>query len=201
MSAAATSPIPTVIALADRRIDAEGAATERFSLEAVESVAAALDALFAMEHAVALVSSAACGADLIALEVAGRKGLRRRIVLPSAPKEFLRTSVIDRSGGWGSSFANIIDEVRGKGDLVIVIPPPDRNDPYHFASEAIIAEACRTATELGPRTRKVAVVVWEGQPRHGSDVTEYFRRTALAKGLELREILTLPRAEPGPSGE
>ena len=188
----ATSPIPTVIALAGRRIDAEEAAAKRFPLEAVESVAAALNSLFVTEHAVALVSSAACGSDLIALEVAGRKGLRRRIVLPSTPKEFLGSSVIDRPGGRGSAFERIIDEVRGNGDLVIVIPPPDRSDPYHFASEAIIAEACRIATEHGPRARKVAVVVWEGQPRAGSDVTEYFRRTALARGFELREILTVP---------
>ena len=149
----------------------------------------------------ALVSSAACGADLIALEVAGRRGLRRRIVLPAAPKEFLGTSVIDRPGDWGSSFARIIDEVHGKGDLVIVIPPPDRSNPYHFASEAIIAEACRIATKLSPRTRKVAAVVWEGAPRDGSDVTEYFRRTALAQGFELCEILTLARTETDASEE
>jgi hypothetical protein len=179
--------MPSVIALGGRRIDADGAKTKRFPLEAAQRVAADLEALFAEEQAVALVSSAACGADLIALEVAGRLGLRRRIVLPSAPEVFLNNSVIDRPGDWGPAFDKIINEVRGTGDLIVAVPPADRTDPYHYTNKVIIAEACRLAGEL--RNRKVAVLVWEGAPREGSDVTEDFGRTALARGYELREVL------------
>jgi hypothetical protein len=63
--------------------------------------------LLAEEHTEALVCSAACGADLIALEEAERLGLRRRIVLPFSPRQFRETSVTDRpeigdlfSTGW-----------------------------------------------------------------------------------------------------
>jgi hypothetical protein len=182
---------PSVIALAGRRIDAEQAETKRFPLEAVETVGARLDALFTAEHAVALVSSAACGADLIALHVATRRELRRRVVLPSEPRVFLEMSVIDRPGGWGPIFDRIIGEVHGHGDLVVAVPPADRSDLYHYGNEMIIAEACRLAVEIGAGTRKVAVVVWEGESHEGLDITEDFRRTALARQYELREILTL----------
>jgi hypothetical protein len=181
----------SVVALAGRRIDAEGATIKRFPLEAVKTVAASLDALFAAEHAVALVCSAACGSDLIALDVAGRRALRRRIVLPSEPKVFLQTSVIDRPGGWAPVFERIIDEVHRDGDLVIARPPTGRSDPYHYVNEVIIAEARRLTGELGPCARKVAVIIWEGEPRDASDITESFRRATLAQGYKLREILTL----------
>jgi hypothetical protein len=178
-----------VIALAGRRIDAEGAESKRFPLETVEKVAADLDALFAAEQPVALVSSAACGADLIALEVAGQRRVRRRVVLPSQPEAFLHTSVIDRPGEWGAAFEKIIGEVRSSGNLIVAVSPVDRTDPYQYTNEVIIAEATRLAGDL--RGRKVAVVVWEGAPREGSDATEDFRHTALARGYELREVLTL----------
>jgi hypothetical protein len=186
---------PSVIAIAGRRIDAKGAKTKRFPLEAVEPVAAELDALFVREHAVALVSSAACGADLIALDVAGRRGLRRRIILPSAPEVFIKTSVTDRPGDWRPLYERIIADARDAGDLVVARPPKNRSDPYCHISDVIIAEACRSAAVGGPTTRKLAVVVWDGQPRGGSDVTDYFRRTALEKRFELREVLTLPQRQ------
>jgi ABC-type enterobactin transport system permease subunit len=57
-----------------------------FPLEAVAIVRRRLADLLVQEHAVALVCSAACGADLIALEEAERLGLRRRIILPFRPE-------------------------------------------------------------------------------------------------------------------
>jgi hypothetical protein len=70
----------------------------RFPLEAVPTVRRRLADLLAKERAVALVCSAACGADLVALEEAERLGLRRRIVLPFPPERFRKTSVTDRPG-------------------------------------------------------------------------------------------------------
>jgi hypothetical protein len=57
-----------VIALAGRRIDAIDAKAARFPLQAVPLVRERVSDLLQREHAKALVSSAACGADLIALE-------------------------------------------------------------------------------------------------------------------------------------
>jgi hypothetical protein len=75
----------SVVALAGRRIDELDTRPPHFPAEAVPIVRRRLADLFARERAVALVCSAACGADLIALGVAERFGLRRRIILPFRP--------------------------------------------------------------------------------------------------------------------
>ena len=97
-----------VMALAGRRIDAPETDPPRFPLKNVPMVRERLAALLAAEHAEALVCSAACGADLIALEEAERLGLRRRIVLPFPAKRFRETSVTDRPGEWGPLFDRLI---------------------------------------------------------------------------------------------
>jgi hypothetical protein len=63
-----------VIAVAGRRIDAAHAEVPHFSLHNVPIVERRLIELFEREAATALVSSAACGADLVALRVAGVRG-------------------------------------------------------------------------------------------------------------------------------
>ncbi len=94
-----------IIALAGRRIDEEGTDTPRFPLENIRFVRERLKTLFEENDAKALVSSAACGADLLALDVAGEPGLRRRIILPSKPEKFRKSSVTDRPRKWGEIFA------------------------------------------------------------------------------------------------
>ena len=86
-----------VVALAGRRIDAPDAPI-RFSPRSVESVRGLLRAYFTEGGASCLVSSAACGADLLALDVAGSLDMRRRVVLPYSPERFRETSVTDRKG-------------------------------------------------------------------------------------------------------
>src|SRR4051812_8410719 len=90
--------LAAVIALAGRHVDPDGTDAPRFPLENVPIVRSRIVDLLAKEHAVALVCSAACGADLIALEEAEQLGLRRRIVLPFSPERFRSTSVTDRPG-------------------------------------------------------------------------------------------------------
>ena len=84
-----------VIALAGRRIDAADAAMPRFPLDKIPVVRELLAELLVQEHAVALVCSAACGADLIALEEAERLGLRRRSCcrLPRSVSATVRCSI------------------------------------------------------------------------------------------------------------
>ena len=76
-----------VIALAGRRIDAPETKPARFPLKNVPIVRERLAALLAAEHAEALVCSAACGADLIALAEAERLGeLQRKLLEAARPK-------------------------------------------------------------------------------------------------------------------
>src|SRR5262245_15369924 len=100
-----------LIALAGRRVDAPNAGTARFPLVNVELVSRRVDELFEHEAATALVSSAACGADLLALKVAGARRMRRRIVLPFDRARFRATSVIDRPGDWGRLYDRILAEL------------------------------------------------------------------------------------------
>jgi hypothetical protein len=176
------------LALAGRRIDAEGADTPRFPLSQVEAVRRRLHDLFVSQPIGTLVCSAACGADLVALEEAGKFGIRRRVVLPFAKERFRQTSVVDRPGNWGEVYDHVIADVETRGDL-IVLPRMigDEDDAYQAANEAIIQEA-QTIAGSGER---MAVIVWEGSARSKSDATDAFRKRAEEAGFTLSAIRTL----------
>ena len=69
----------------------------------------------------ALVSSAARGADLLALEEAGNLGMRRRCIPPFNRKRFRETSVVDQPGDWGNLYERIVDAVEANGVLELII--------------------------------------------------------------------------------
>ena len=111
-----------VIALAGRRVDAASTGPPRFPLSDIPLVRRRLLDIFVQERALAIVSSAAYGADLLALEEAERLGLRGRIVLPFSTERFRETSVVDRPGNGGSFFDRIVAAAQAAGDLVILHP-------------------------------------------------------------------------------
>ena len=176
-----------VAALAGRRVDAADAAAARFPLANVERVRERLQALL-REGSAALVSSAACGADLIALDVAGSLGLRRRVVLPFAPERFRGTSVTDRPGDWGPVFDRVIGEVAATGDVVMLGLDEGDDATYAAANHAILNEAEGLAG--GDPSEVVAVIVWEGASRGEGDLTEAFATAARARGHPVREAST-----------
>ena len=179
---------PAIVALAGRRVDAKDADYRRFPLENVPLVQERIAAMLVAEGAEALVCSAACGADLVALAAAERLGLRRRIVLPFGPDEFRETSVTDRPGDWASLFDRQIAAARDAGDLV-VLEVGDGDAAYTAANEAIISEAQMLAA--GSSRRRVAIVAWEGGPRDGTDATKGCLDLAVAAGFEQRSVSTL----------
>jgi hypothetical protein len=182
-----------VLALAGRRIDAPETQSVRFPLKNVPIVRERLAVLLASEHAEALVCSAACGADLIALAEAERLGLRRRIVLPFPAKRFRETSVTDRPGDWGPLFDRLITEAESAGDLV-VLPGTGGNDDaaYAAANQTIVreAEALAQATSDARPYRLVAVIVWEGSAREGTDASGGLLTLAKQAGFEERSVPT-----------
>jgi hypothetical protein len=134
------------------------------------------------------VCSAACGADLVALEEAGKLGVRRRVVLPFAKERFRETSVVDRPGKWGEVYDRVIADVEPRGDLIeLPSRAGDEDDAYQAANETIIREAV-TIASAGER---IAVTVWEGSPRSNSDATNEFRALAKEAGFSQRVVLTL----------
>ena len=177
-----------IAALAGRRVDANDVAPARFPLRNIERVSQALEALLVGQDATALVSSAACGADLIGLSVAGKLGLRRRVVLPFSRQRFRETSVADRPGEWGGLYDAILDEVTAMGDLVIM-EELGGADPYRAASHLVLDEAVVLGQER--RESVMAVVVWDGMSRGNRDYTDEFGREARTRGLTAFQILTV----------
>ena len=138
-----------------------------------------------------MVASAACGADLVALEAAEQLGIRRRIVLPFGPERFRSTSVTDRPGDWGPTFDRLIATAEATGDLV-VLDSTDGDDAAYAAANEIIAREAEAMARAGPGTprRLVAVIVWEGAARSGTDATGNFHDLAAKAGFEGRTVLT-----------
>ena len=182
-----------VVALAGRRIDLPEAQVPRFPLENVQEVGRRIYQAFCKTHAVTLVCSAACGADLVALEQAKQLGLRRRIVLPFAPERFRETSVVDRPGGWGPVYDQHVAATAAAGDLLVLDAATGGDAAYAAANEAIVREAqalARTAQPGRPHSL-IAILVWEGAPRPGSDATARFRDLTRRAGFEQQSVSTL----------
>jgi hypothetical protein len=180
--------VARVAALAGRRIDAADATAPRFPLASIDSVRGRLEALLRSERIETLVCAAACGADLIALDVAGALGLRRRVVLPFASERFRATSVIDRPGDWGPLFGRIMGEVAAAGDALIMDLDEADDATYAAVNDAILSEA--EALAGADPSDVIAVVVWEGRSRGEGDLTDTFATSARTRGHPLREVLT-----------
>ncbi|MGA2728597.1 MAG: hypothetical protein ABSE96_12355 [Terracidiphilus sp.] len=179
-----------IIALAGRRVDAIDAKEHRFSPtpESVERVRQRIRAFLISQRSVALVSSAACGADLLGQEEAGAMGLRRKIVLPSSVEKFRSSSVTDRPGDWGPLFDAVLKDVKAQGNLVI-IRPKSQKAAYAEVNHRVISEAMSLAKQL--KHPVTAVRIWDGKPRGDDDFTEEFGKNALGKGIPVEDILTI----------
>jgi hypothetical protein len=181
-----TTSVRTVAALAGRRIDPDDAIAPRFPISRVRIVRDAITGLLVRECVSTLVCSAACGADLVALEAAWSLGLRCRVVLPFAQDEFRRSSVIDRPGDWGHVYDRLLSRIRAAGDLVILDGPVGDARAYREANEAIVSQTNSLASDR----RRLAILVWEGHAHDETDLTAEFRRLACAAGMEQREVMT-----------
>jgi hypothetical protein len=187
--------MPTIIALAGRRIDAPDAKTPRFPLASVPLVRDRLRDLFLARGAGMLVCSAASGADLLALETAEALGLRRRIVLPFGLAEFRASSVTDRPCGWETPYNRLVGAAQRAGDLVVLKDAGEGRAAYLAANERILNEALEFAGAAGrigpvPPETALALIVWEGRPRGPDDVTARFAASACRRGLSVEKVLT-----------
>jgi hypothetical protein len=178
-----------IIALAGRRIDAADAKQERFPAKNVAMVRERIRLMLQSQRATVVVSSAACGADLLALSEARSMGLRRRIVLPFEREKFRATSVMDRPGEWGALYDETLNEVENNSDLLVIQSKEDDDKAYAGASHVIVDEALSLGQQL--QQPALAVLVWEGQSRGAGDLTEEFGTFAKNKGVAVANIMTL----------
>jgi hypothetical protein len=186
-----------VLALTGLRVDAENASVARFPLANVGSVRERVRRLVQESAADIMVTSAACGAHLLALEVADEFGLGVDIILPFTRDRFRIASVTDRPGNWGPLFDRLIDAAERNGAVHFLTAAASHHDAYLQLTWTILQRAMelvrstrngRAASQPGIVT---AVVVWDGNPRGPDDVTAAFVRQAQSKHLALREVNTL----------
>jgi hypothetical protein len=178
-----------VVALAGRRIDAPGTTTSRFPLAKVPLVRARLREEFQALQAKALVCSAACGADLVAGQVAIDLAIRVKLILPFEVARFRETSVVDRPGDWGPTFDQIVEHARAQDDLQIIDSRGDESEAYATVNSSILDNAQQLAAQAN--VEAVALIVWEGESRGKGDLTEAFRESAEKRRLRVLEVLTL----------
>ena len=91
-----------IVALVGRRIDAESTSIPRFPFDSIARVREEIRAFFTNQLVKAVVGSGACGADLLAFDIAGQLGIPRYMLLPFAKEDFrkvkLSPSVTKRTG-------------------------------------------------------------------------------------------------------
>jgi hypothetical protein len=178
-----------IIALAGRRIDAPDAKEKRFPLEMKDLVYERIRDFFQIHSVSVLVSSAASGADLLALDAAGELKIQRYIILPFERERFRETSVTDRPGNWEEMFDKICGEVEGEGNLIVLEGFREDAKAYSAATEEILnkAESLQSAKE---REEVLAVIIWEGKAKDEKDETAAFAENAKGRGFIVKEILT-----------
>ena len=180
-----------VVALAGRRIDAEDVASPRFPTENIEKIKEKLGLFFIEKKPDWLVSSGACGADLIALDVASELEINRKMILPFDAETFRSTSVVDRPGDWGMLFDKIYDELKKEDNVIDLGYNKDDDEVYEKANFDILNAADHISKAASPGDKKIAIIIWEGKPKDSADTTDHFRQEAIKRGYEIREINSL----------
>jgi hypothetical protein len=174
-----------VAALAGRRIDLAQATRCQFPLQNISRVRALIERELLGHDVQLLVCSAACGADLLALDCAFDLRVSARIILPYDPARFRETSVVDRPGEWGTLFDRAIEDAARNGQL-IVLELREAEHPFMAVNHRIIHDAL-TAARGG---NVLAIAVWEGKSGGAEDVTADFVERARAAGCTQRNIPT-----------
>jgi len=173
-----------IIVEAGRRVDAPDAKAVRFPKQNVPNVRKKIRQLLLRTKPVATVSSAACGADLLLLEVAGEMRIPHYILLPSNPDDFRVSSVTDRPGNWGELYSKALSTSR-----VEVLKLPEGQEGYLETNRKLLDRAQTLAKEKS--TIVNALVVWNRESRGPDDVTAHFLEQAKLRNMPIVEIATL----------
>jgi hypothetical protein len=174
----------SVIVQAGRRVDGANAETACFPVANVNLVKDRIKAGLLENKPLALVSSAACGTDLVALEVAEQIKIDRFILLPSLPAEFRASSVTDRLGNWGDLFDRLM-----KTSHVEVLTLPEGQQGYLETNLKLLDKAQSMAKKRDVEVK--AMVAWNQESKGPDDVTAHFLEQARLRYLPIINISTL----------
>lgn len=174
-----------VFLLAGRRPDPADADVARFPIANAIAVRERLRALMITHRPTHLVCSAACGADLLALDIAGDLGVQRHVVLPFDVFTFRESSVTDRPGSWGAVYDRILNEVKAANRLTVLDENSGSEAAYASVNDHLLSIA------QGLEGYILAVAVWEGSPRGEDDLTLHLFNSAAHIGAKTAEVITL----------
>jgi hypothetical protein len=173
-----------VLVAAGRRVDAPDAASPRFPPQNVPAVRARVKQYLQQHGFSAIVSSAACGADLILLQAGQEATIPCYVLLPSSPEKFRESSVTDRPGDWGRIFDAVL-----RNSSVEVNELPSGQEGYLEINRRLMDRAQALAADLG--TSVAALAIWNQESRGEDDVTAHFLREARQRNLPAFEICTV----------
>jgi hypothetical protein len=188
--------IPPVLVFTGHMIDAPGRPNPRFPAHAEEEVRNRIRSYVEAIRPAAAYGSAACGADILCLEVVQELGGEIHIVLPFPAEQFLSESVeLYPRGSWGRRFRRLL----ASATEVIVIsekPPPSGVSTFEYANYVLTGLARLRCQVLDTELHGLAV--WDGSNTGDvggtSSVVDMWRRT----GVPLYQVNPRPDAEPAP---
>jgi len=178
-----------IIIVAGRRTDAKDASDKRFPLENTKSVKEEIKKQFKSSDAKTLISSGACGADLVAMEVAGESGIEQVMILPFDEVNFKKISVTDRPGDWQLIYDPLIEKLKKTKGLIVLDFSVDDPSAFEKTNTVIMDKAKELSVQ---RTEEVmALIVWDGIAKNENDTTLHFKDEALKRGFLVNEINTI----------
>jgi hypothetical protein len=101
--------IPPVLVLTGNMIDREGRPVPRFPAGLESAVRQAMRDSLQAARPLAAYGSAACGADILGMEIVHELGGEIHVVLPFPPSEFRTASVDVAPGDWGARFDRLLE--------------------------------------------------------------------------------------------
>ena len=178
-----------IIIVAGRRTDAKDATDKRFPLENSKSVKEEIKKFLKTSDVHTLISSGACGADLIAMEAAGELNIERLMILPFDEKEFREISVTDRPGEWHLIYDPLIEKLRQTGGLIELDYSEDDPDAFEKTNTVIMDKAGELSVKNSEKV--MALIIWDGVPKNENDTTLHFKTEAMKRGFLVNEIKTI----------
>jgi len=177
-----------IVPFAGRRVDPLDAEFTRFPLENIGLVKDRFRDFFLSHTPSMLISSGACGTDLLAQEVAGELQIERMMILPFSIKVFRKTSVTDRPGDWGLLYDRIVLELEKKEKITRLNYSEKDKDAYEKTNLEILNQADRIKKN---ENDVIALVAWEGQKKESDDATAHFMQAARERKFQVMEIKTI----------
>lgn len=180
-------PPPRLAVFAGHLMDAEHRQPERFPERLVPAVRAALEAWVEEHQPEHVLAGAACGSDLLLLEVLAERGIPFTVVLPCECESFLASSV-DKA--WEALFHRLLAQAEAVHSLNEGSNAKEEG-VLSFAAQVLLGLALWKTSDLGGHLE--AFGVWDPGSVAKPGGTEEFLARAQATGvgctfLDLREL-------------